>query len=100
MDAQAAGVAPSLELFAPTGIPQVGPGDDLAAIVLRACAEGRAPALRDGDVVVVAQKVVSKSENRYVRLDSVAPSARARHLSATFLARAGSVTTCSTPCSG
>jgi coenzyme F420-0:L-glutamate ligase/coenzyme F420-1:gamma-L-glutamate ligase len=48
--------------------------DDLAALVA-AHAE-----LEDGDVVVVAQKVVSKSEGRVVRLDELEPSARAREL--------------------
>ncbi len=49
-------------------------GDDLAALVA-AAAE-----LEDGDVVVLAQKVVSKAEGRVVRLDDVEPSARAREL--------------------
>jgi len=47
------------------GMPEVEEGDDLAALVA-AAAE-----LEDGDVVVLAQKVVSKSEGRIVRLDGV-----------------------------
>jgi coenzyme F420-0:L-glutamate ligase / coenzyme F420-1:gamma-L-glutamate ligase len=82
MDGPASGVLPSLQLFAPSGVPPVSPGDNLAEIVLRAIAEGRAPPLCSGDVLVVAQKVVSKSEDRYVRLDSVAPSAQAFSLAA------------------
>ena len=58
------------------GIPEVAAGDDLAALLAEAAA------FEDGDVVVVAQKVVSKAEGRTVRLDEVEPSARARELAA------------------
>jgi coenzyme F420-0:L-glutamate ligase / coenzyme F420-1:gamma-L-glutamate ligase len=62
-------------------IPLVRPGDDLAALIIAACERSTlAPA--DGDVMVVAQKVVSKAEGRYVDLASVRPSARARELAA------------------
>ena len=57
-----------------TGLPEVRAGDDLAAMILTATA---ADPLRDHDVVVVAQKVVSKSEGRVVALSSVIPSERA-----------------------
>ena len=46
------------------GVPEVGPGDDLAAMVVR-----HVPELRDGDIVVVTSKVVSKAERRTVRTD-------------------------------
>ncbi|MEA2423842.1 MAG: coenzyme F420-0:L-glutamate ligase / coenzyme F420:gamma-L-glutamate ligase [Thermoleophilaceae bacterium] len=52
-------------------------GDDLAALIAAA-----APDLRDGDVVVIAQKVVSKAEGRTRALADVEPSARARDLAA------------------
>jgi coenzyme F420-0:L-glutamate ligase/coenzyme F420-1:gamma-L-glutamate ligase len=55
------------------------PGDDLAAVLIAACESG-ALALADGDVVVVAQKIVSKAEGRYVDLATVEPSARAHQL--------------------
>jgi coenzyme F420-0:L-glutamate ligase/coenzyme F420-1:gamma-L-glutamate ligase len=55
-------------------MPEVEEGDDLAALVA-AAAE-----LEDRDVVVLAQKVVSKAEGRIVRLDEVEPSERAREL--------------------
>jgi coenzyme F420-0:L-glutamate ligase/coenzyme F420-1:gamma-L-glutamate ligase len=58
------------------GIPEVAAGDDLAELLAEAAA------FEDGDVVVVAQKVVSKSEGRTVGLDDVEPSARARELAA------------------
>jgi coenzyme F420-0:L-glutamate ligase/coenzyme F420-1:gamma-L-glutamate ligase len=60
------------------GIPEIGPGDDLGALV--ADAAERAGGLQDADVVAVAQKAVSKSEGRIVRLADVEPSAFARAL--------------------
>ena len=56
------------------GVPEVQEGDDLGSLVRDAIE------LRDDDVVVLAQKVVSKAEGRVVRLDGVEPSARAREL--------------------
>jgi len=52
----------------------VNEGADLAALVVAAVD------LEDDDVVVLAQKVVSKAEGRVVRLDDIEPSARAREL--------------------
>ncbi len=69
----------ALEIIALPGIPLVEPGDDLAVLIGDGlAAAGRA--LADGDVVVVAQKVVSKAEGRYAGLAEVTPSARAREL--------------------
>jgi len=62
-------------------IPLVRPGDDLAALIIAAC-ERSALAPADGDVVAVAQKVVSKAEGRYVDLATVRPSPRAQELAA------------------
>lgn len=56
------------------GLPEIQQGDDLAALI------GGAVELEDGDVVVIAQKVVSKSEGRIVRLAEVDPSERAREI--------------------
>ena len=56
------------------GLPEIGEGDDLAALIAE-----RAQ-LEDGDVLVVAQKAVSKAEGRVVRLADVEPSERAREL--------------------
>ena len=63
------------------GIPMVRPGDDLAALLIAAC-EQNALAPADGDILVVAQKIVSKAEGRYVDLAKVRPSARAAALAA------------------
>jgi coenzyme F420-0:L-glutamate ligase/coenzyme F420-1:gamma-L-glutamate ligase len=62
------------------GLPEVLPGDDLVAILDRALGAASNPTLLDGDVIVIAQKIVSKAENRYVDLASVEPSAAAREL--------------------
>ncbi len=62
------------------GLPEVRPGDDLAALIVGAA--GEEPGIRDGDVVVVTQKVVSKAEGRLVSLDAVDPSTEALRLAA------------------
>jgi coenzyme F420-0:L-glutamate ligase/coenzyme F420-1:gamma-L-glutamate ligase len=66
--------------FALEPFPDVELGDDLAGIILGA-ASATGGGLRDGDIVVVASKVVSVSEQRYVDRASVAPSPQARELS-------------------
>jgi len=64
-----------------SGVPMVQPGDDLAALTIAAfAATGLAP--QDGDVLVVAQKIVSKSEGRIVDVATVEPSDRAIALAA------------------
>lgn len=67
-----------VEVIPLRGIPALRDGDDLAAEL--AAAAGRAGGLRDGDVVVVAQKAVSKVEGRVVSLAEIEPSARAVEL--------------------
>jgi coenzyme F420-0:L-glutamate ligase / coenzyme F420-1:gamma-L-glutamate ligase len=62
------------------GLPEVHPGDDLVQLLDQALAAAPNPALCDGDVLVLAQKIVSKAENRYVDLASVEPSVEARTL--------------------
>jgi len=64
-----------LELIAIPGLPMVQAGDDLAALLV---ASGVIP--RPDDVLVVAQKIVSKAEGREVQLSSVTPSPRAEQL--------------------
>lgn len=55
-----------LRVWAPSGIPEVAPGDDLVRLVGDALAAGGVPVPQDGDVVVVTSKVVSKAEGRVV----------------------------------
>lgn len=71
----------SLSLHALDNIPHIEPGDDLANVVIGAAAN-TGVAIEDGDVVVLAQKIVSKSENRYVDLCHVDPSPEAKRLAA------------------
>ena len=60
------------------GLPELDEGDDLAALLADVCS--RAGGLEEGDIVVVAQKAVSKVEGRIVQLDEIEPSARAIEL--------------------
>ncbi len=70
---------PGLQLFALPGLPMVQAGDDLAAQLSAAMARaGLAP--EPGDVLAIAQKIVSKAEGRSIALASVAPSQAARDL--------------------
>ena len=64
---------PETRIIPLAGMPEVREGDDLPALIVEAA--GEKPGVEAGDVVVVTQKVVSKSEGRIVSLDSVAPSA-------------------------
>jgi coenzyme F420-0:L-glutamate ligase/coenzyme F420-1:gamma-L-glutamate ligase len=61
------------------GIPEVRPGDDLAALILEAAGPG---GLEGDELVAVAHTVVSKQEGALVRLDDVRPGERARELAA------------------
>jgi coenzyme F420-0:L-glutamate ligase/coenzyme F420-1:gamma-L-glutamate ligase len=65
------------------GLPEIRPGDDLPALIVAAATQ-----LQSGDVVVIAQKVVSKAEGRLRNLAGVAPSARALDLARTLEADA------------
>jgi coenzyme F420-0:L-glutamate ligase/coenzyme F420-1:gamma-L-glutamate ligase len=71
--------AGSYSVIALAGVPLVQPGDDLCQVVTAALAAS-GMALQDGDVVVLAQKIVSKAEGRQVALDSVVPSPAALKL--------------------
>jgi coenzyme F420-0:L-glutamate ligase/coenzyme F420-1:gamma-L-glutamate ligase len=68
-----------VRLVALGGIPLVHQGDDLCEIILGAVARS-GENLSTGDVLVLAQKVVSKARGRYVDLDQVIPSPRAEEL--------------------
>jgi len=59
------------------GLPEIHPGDDLGGLLL-AVLRDRGPVLADGDVLVIAQKVVSKAEGSRVALAGVEPSPHAR----------------------
>lgn len=70
-----------LTLTALPGIPLIQPGDDIAALIL-AGLKAAEITLASGDVVAIAQKIVSKAEGRLVKLSDVTPSARANELAA------------------
>ena len=59
-----------MHLIALPEFPLVEPGDDLAALIQASLARGSL-FLEDGDLLVIAQKVVSKAEDRYVYLNRV-----------------------------
>lgn len=65
---------PGVDVLSLTGIPEIEPGDDLAAILAAAltATDGAVP-LRDDDVLVVTQKVVSKAEGAIVDLRAIRP---------------------------
>ena len=70
-----------MRLIALAGLPEIEPGDDLGTLLAERL-HGVEPSLARFDVLVIAQKVVSKAENRFLDLASVTPSARARDLAA------------------
>jgi len=70
---------PSLTITPLAGIPMVRAGDDLAALILTALGAQKL-ALEAGDILVVAQKIVSKSEGRQVSLASITPTPEAIQL--------------------
>lgn len=69
----------ALTLHALSGVPMIGPGDDLAEIILLAL-DRAGLRLDDGDIVAIAQKIVSKAEGRLFDLDTVTASPRAKEL--------------------
>jgi coenzyme F420-0:L-glutamate ligase/coenzyme F420-1:gamma-L-glutamate ligase len=75
---------PRYEVIGIEGIGEVRPGDDVARIVVEAAARQRTP-LAAADVLVLSQKIVSKSEGRLLRLSEVTPSLMAT----TFAAELG-----------
>ena len=70
-----------LTLRALDGVPMVKAGDDLTGIILDAVSAAGL-ALQAGDVVVLAQKIVSKAEGRLVELGGIEPSVKAIEIAA------------------
>jgi coenzyme F420-0:L-glutamate ligase / coenzyme F420-1:gamma-L-glutamate ligase len=70
---------PSISATAIEGLPEVGPGDDLADLIATAARELRT-SITDADVLVIAHKIVSKSEGRIRRLSDVQPGSTAIEL--------------------
>lgn len=73
--------APRMELLAIRGLTEIRKGDDLAGLIVEAAKKAELR-FEDGDIVVVAQKIVSKAEGAVVSLESVKPSEKAQALAA------------------
>jgi len=69
----------TLSATALSGLPEIGPGDDIAALIAAA-----APALTDTDIVVIAHKAISKAQGRLRRLAEIEAGEQARELAATL----------------
>jgi coenzyme F420-0:L-glutamate ligase/coenzyme F420-1:gamma-L-glutamate ligase len=72
-----------VQLIPLLGLPEVEPGDDLGAFLCRAAKRGKL-AFRNGDILVVAQKIVSKAEGAVASLSAISPSPKAIKLAATL----------------
>ena len=72
---------PEFRVIGVTGIPEVQEGDDLAGLILTA-SEAQGTAIEDRDIIVVTQKVVSKTEGALVDLKAVVPSKLAKTMAA------------------
>ncbi len=68
-----------LRFFGVNGIPMVQPGDDLVTLINDGLIQ-MDETFEDEDVVVIAQKIVSKAENRYLDLTEVVPSDKAKQI--------------------
>ena len=71
-----------IEIIAVSGLPEVVEGDNLSTMIYDAV-RGQCVDLEDGDVIVVAQKIVSKSEGAVVDLQMITPSKQAHALAET-----------------
>jgi coenzyme F420-0:L-glutamate ligase/coenzyme F420-1:gamma-L-glutamate ligase len=69
----------SVKLFPIPGLPEIGKRDNLAQLIFEAARHARI-FLKDGDILVIAQKIVSKSEGRTASLSKINPSLKARTL--------------------
>src|SRR5579872_6864867 len=70
-----------VEIIGLPGVPMVQPGDDIAALAISALVDA-AIGPEAGDVLVVAQKIISKAENRFIDVSTVKPSEEAKKLAA------------------
>jgi coenzyme F420-0:L-glutamate ligase/coenzyme F420-1:gamma-L-glutamate ligase len=76
---KAAAARAALQLFPLPGIPEIHAGDDLCQQIIAAARRANFR-FGNGDVLVIAQKIISKAEGAMVRLGSVKPSAKARQI--------------------
>ncbi len=71
----------AMTLFAVPDLPLVKPGDDIAALIVQQL-HAHGEALQPGDIVVIAQKIVSKAEGRLVKLADIQAGAEAKEMAA------------------
>ncbi len=83
-------MATSVRIFPVTGLPLIRPGDDLARLIVDAT-KNLGFGIRHGDVLVIGQKAVSKSEGRLVDIEQVRASKRALRIAGRTGRRAGFV---------
>ena len=69
----------SLKLEALSNFPLINPGDDLSEIIYKTIISSES-IINNNDVIVIAQKIVSKAENRYIDLDTIHISQKAKDL--------------------
>jgi coenzyme F420-0:L-glutamate ligase/coenzyme F420-1:gamma-L-glutamate ligase len=74
-------VVPDVTLIPIDGLPEIKPGDDLAAMLID-CLRAAGRSFENGDVLAIAQKVVSKSEGRIRKLADVVPGPDAERMAA------------------
>lgn len=73
----------TIQIIGIEGLPEIRPGDDVAEQVLRAAAQAGLT-FQQGDVLVIAQKIISKAEGRLVSLNDIEPSEFARAIATTM----------------
>jgi coenzyme F420-0:L-glutamate ligase/coenzyme F420-1:gamma-L-glutamate ligase len=74
---------PSIQIIPLAELPEIAPGDDLSRLIAEAVKKHDLR-ISEGDIFVVAQKIVSKAEGKIVRLDSIQPSKRAEQWAAEY----------------
>jgi coenzyme F420-0:L-glutamate ligase / coenzyme F420-1:gamma-L-glutamate ligase len=74
---------PSIQIIPVAQLPEIAPGDDLSRLIAEAV-KGQGLRISEGDIFVLAQKIVSKAEGKIVRLDSIVPSRRAEQWAADY----------------
>ena len=66
-----------IQIFPLAGLPEIKPGDDLAQLIIAGAPTKENFRVQPGDILVIAQKIVSKAEGRIVPLESITPSEQA-----------------------
>jgi len=70
----------NIELIGLTSFPLVKPGDDIASLIIDSCRKENLE-IFDQDIIVITQKIISKSENRYRLLSEIKPGFKAKYYS-------------------